>query len=128
MAQISITTKPSGFDKSRLEVGTFTIDELGKKEWIRHNHPTQDRRLKVERKDSGYGSATIDWVVLIPDDYPLMLAKITDDRRHPKKVEVLWEPAPVQGDVNRPKKIQRAFELAEGNEELTKLLKELLGG
>jgi len=126
MPQISVTTKPSGFDKSWLEVGTFKTDELGRKEWIRQNHPKQDRRLKAERKDSGYGSATIDWVVLIPEDYPLTLAKVTYDRRHPKKIEVLWEPAPVQGDLIRKEKIQRVFELAEGNEELTNLLKELL--
>lgn len=127
MAQISVTTKPSGSDRSWLEVGTFKLDEFGRKEWLRHSHPTQDRRLKIDRKDSGYGSKTIDWVVLIPDDYPLTLAKITYDRRHPKKVEVLWEPSPVQRDLNREEKIQRAFELAEGNAELTDLLKELLG-
>ena len=127
MAQISVTTKPSGADRNWLEVGTFKLDEFGRKEWIRHNQPRQDRRLKVGRKDAGYGNEKIDWVVLIPDDYPLTLAKITYDRRHPKKIEVLWEPAPVQSDLNREEKIQRAFALAEGNEELTNLLKELLG-
>ncbi len=127
MAQISVTTKPSGADRSWLEVGIFELDEFGRKEWVRQNHPTRDRHLKVDRKDSGYGSGTIDWVVLIPDDYPLTLAKITYDRRHPKKVEVLWEPAPSQRDLSREEKIQRVYELAEGNEELTSLLKELLG-
>jgi len=126
MAQISVTTKPSGFDRSWLEVGTFKLDEFGRKEWVRHSHPTQDRRLKVDRKDSGYGSGMIDWVVLIPDDYPLTLAQITYDRRHSKKVETLWEPTPTQRDLSREGKIQRALKLAEGNEELTNLLKELL--
>ena len=123
---VKVTTKPSGADRSWIEAGNFAVDEFGQKKWTRHSHPTQDRRLKVERADSGYASQMIDWLIVIPDNYPLMIAKITYDRRNPKQIDVLWEPSARGQNLEREEKIKRAFELAQGNAELTKLLTELL--
>ena len=122
---VKVTTKPSGADRSWIEAGGFEIDEFGQKKWVRHSHPTQDRRLKVERADSGYASQMIDWMIAIPDNYPLTIAKITYDRRNPKQIDVLWEPSSGGKILSREEKIKRVFELAKGNEELTELLKEL---
>ena len=125
---VKVTTKPSGADRSWIEAGSFEVDDFGQKKWIRHSHPTQDRRLKVERADAGYASQMIDWMIIIPDNYPLTIAKITYDRRHPKQIDVLWEPSSNDSVkiLSREEKIKRVFELAKGNEELTELLKELL--
>jgi hypothetical protein len=124
---VKVTTKPSGADRSWIEAGNFEVDEFGQKKWIRNRHPSKDKRLKVERADSGYASQMIDWIIVIPDNYPLTIAKITYDRRHPKKIDVLWEPSSATGkDLSREEKIKRVFELAPGNEELIELLKELL--
>ena len=95
--KITVTTKPSGFDRNWIEVGTFEADAFNDRQWTRHSHPTQDKRLKISRADSGYASQNIDWIIEIPDNYPLTIAKITYDRRHPKKVEALWEPSSVDG-------------------------------
>ncbi|MFQ6040593.1 MAG: hypothetical protein ACE5PV_07030 [Candidatus Poribacteria bacterium] len=123
---VRVTTKPSGADRSWIEAGSFEVDDFGEKKWIRRSHPTQDRRLKVERADSGYASQMIDWMIVIPDNYPLTIAKITYDRRHPKQIDVLWSPSSSEQNLDREEKIKRAFELAQGNAELTELLKELL--
>jgi len=122
---VKVTTKPSGADRSWIEAGNFELDEFGQKKWIRLSHPSQDRRLKVERGDSGYAGQLIDWMIVIPDNYPLTIAKITYDRRNPKQIDVLWEPTSGE-DSSREEKIKRAFELSQENEELTELLKELL--
>ena len=123
---VKVTTKPSGADRSWIEAGSFEVDGFGQKKWVRHSHPTQDRLLKVERADAGYAGQMIDWMIVIPDNYPLTIAKITYDRRNPKQIDVLWEPSSSGENVSREEKIKRAFELAQGNEELTELLKELL--
>ena len=125
---VKVTTKPSGADRNWIEAGSFEVDEFGQKKWIRHSHPTQDRKLKVERADSGYASQMIDWMIVIPDNYHLTIAKITYDRRHPKQIDVLWEPpsSSIGKTLSREEKINRVFELVQGNEELTGLLRELL--
>lgn len=126
MPRIEVTTKPNGAGRNWLEVGTFEIDSLGRKQWIKKNVPHQESTLTVDRQYSERGE-TIDWIVLIPDNYPYALAKITYDRLKPKNMEVLWEPgSSVESDNSRELKKKRAIELAAGNEELTSLLKELL--
>ena len=125
MKRIEVTTKPNGAGRNWLEVGTFEVDVLGRKQWIKKNVPYQDSNLTVDRKYSERGE-TIDWIVLIPEDYPYSLVKVTYDRLNPKDLKVLWEPGASDKDEDsRENKIKRAFELAEGNDELTSLLKEL---
>ena len=127
MERIEITTKPNGAGRSWLEVGSFEVDSLGRKQWVNKNVPHQESKLTVDRQYSARGE-TIDWIVLIPDDYPLTLVKVTYDRLNPKDLEVLWElEASNRTKNSRESKKKRAFELAAGNEELTSLLKELLG-
>ncbi len=127
MQRIEITTKPNGAGRNWLEVGYFETDTLGRKQWIKKNVPHQESKLIVDRQYSARGE-TIDWIVLIPENYPLTLVKVTYDRLSPKNLEVLWDAeAPSQSEASREDKISRAFELASGNEELTTLLKELLG-
>ncbi len=126
MPRIEVTTKPNGAGRNWLEVGTFEIDSLGRKQWIKKNVPHQESTLTVDRQYSERGE-TIDWIVLIPENYPYALAKITYDRLKPKNLEVLWEPgSSTDSDNSRENKKKRAIELAAGNEELTSLLKELL--
>ena len=126
MQRIEITTKPNGAGRNWLEVGYFETDGFGRNEWIKKDVPHQDRRLKADRRYSDRAE-TIDWILLVPDDYPLTIIKVTYDRLSPRKVDVTWEQGSTpQGEISREDKIKRAFELADGNEELSSLLKELL--
>ena len=126
MQRIEVTTKPNGAGRNWLEVGHFETDALDRKQWVKKNVPHQDSKLTVDRQYSARGE-TIDWIVIIPENYPFTLVKVTYDRLNPKKLEVLWSP---DGDADaedaRAEKIKRAFELAADNDELTNLLKELL--
>ena len=124
MQRINVTTKPNGAGRSWLEIGAFETDQFERKQWVKRNVPHQDRRLKTDRRYSDRGE-TIDWIILVPDDYPMTLVKVNYDRLNPRKVELLWEPGGTP-EVSREEKIKRAFELAAGNEELATLLKELL--
>ena len=126
MQRIEVTTKPNGAGRNWLEVGLFEVDTLGRKQWVKKNVPHQDSKLTVDREYSERGE-TIDWIVLIPENYPLTLVKVMYDRLNPKDLEVLWEPgASNQSEDSLESKKKRAFELAAGNEELISLLKELL--
>jgi hypothetical protein len=126
MERIEITTKPNGAGRNWLEVGQFETDGLGRKKWVKQNAPHQDRRLKADRQYSARGE-TIDWILLIPDDYPRTIVKVNYDRLNPREIQVIWEPGGTsQPEVSREDKIKRAFELAAENAELTNLLKELL--
>lgn len=126
MQRIEVTTKPNGAGRNWLEIGTFEIDALGRKQWVKKNVPHQESKLTVDRQYSERGE-TIDWIVLIPENYPLTLIKVTYDRLNPMDLEVLWEPGTSnQIKDSREIKKKRAFELAAGNEELMSLLKELL--
>lgn len=126
MQRIEVTTKPNGAGRNWLEVGYFETDALDRKQWIKKNVPHQDAKLTVDRQYSARGE-TIDWILLIPENYPFTLVKVTYDRLNPRELEVLWAPdgAP-QPETSREHKIKRALELASDNEELTALLKELL--
>ena len=126
MQRIEITTKPNGAGRNWLEVGHFETDALDRKQWVKKNVPHQDSKLIVDRQYSARGE-TIDWIVIIPENYPLTLVKVTYDRLNPKALEVLWSPdGDAESDGAREDKIKRVFELAAGNDELTNLLKELL--
>ncbi|RKU39073.1 hypothetical protein C6496_03140 [Candidatus Poribacteria bacterium] len=126
MPRIEITTKPNGAGRNWLEVGHFETDTLGRKQWIKKNVPHQESKLTVDRQYSARGE-TIDWIVIIPENYPFSLAKVTYDRLNPKEIEVLWDPEGTsQTETNREEKIKRVYELAAGNDELVNLLKELL--
>ena len=125
MKRIEVTTKPNGAGRNWLEVGTFEVDVFDRKQWVKKNVPYQDSNLTVDRKYSERGE-TIDWIVLIPENYPYCLVKVTYDRLNPKDLEVLWEPGSNTDETDSLEKKKRAFELAEGNDELTSLLKELL--
>ncbi len=126
MQRIEVTTKPNGAGRNWLEVGSFEVDALGRKQWVKKNVPYQESKLTVDRQYSERGE-TIDWIVLIPENYPLTLIKVTYDRLNPMDLEVLWEPGTSnQTEDSREIKKKRAFELAAGNEELISLLKELL--
>ena len=125
MPRISVTTKPNGAGRSWLEVGHFETDEFGRKQWHKQDVPNQDRRLRVDRQYSDRGE-TVDWIIVVPENYPLTIAKIKYDRLNPKEIEVVWEPEREKSTDDREAKVQRAMELASGNEELTQLLKELL--
>ena len=127
MHRIEVTTKPNGSGRNWLEVGTYEVDSLGRNQWVKKNVPYQDSKLTVDRQYSDRGE-TIDWIVLIPENYPYTLVKITYDRLNPKDLEVLWEPGKSSNtDENLENKKKRVFELASGNDELISLLKELLG-
>ncbi|MDE0299793.1 MAG: hypothetical protein OXN17_14255 [Candidatus Poribacteria bacterium] len=127
MERIEITTKPNGAGRNWLEVGSFEIDGFGREEWIKKNAPQQDRRLRVDRRYSDRAE-TIDWILLVPDDYPLTIIKMNYDRLNPRKVDVIWEPkAASQTESGREDRIRRIFELAQGNDELMALLKEEFG-
>lgn len=126
MQRIEITTKPNGAGRNWLEVGHFETDPLDRKQWIKENVPHQDGKLTVDRQYSGRGE-TIDWIIIIPENYPFTLVKVTYDRLNPKAVEVLWSPDGIpESEAAHDEKIKRVFELAAGNDELTNLLKELL--
>ena len=126
MQRIEITTKPNGAGRNWLEVGHFETDALGRKQWVKKNVPHQDSKLTVDRQYSARGE-TIDWIVIIPENYRFTLVKVTYDRLNPKELDVLWSPDGCSGaEAAREGKIKRIFELAAGNDELTALLKELL--
>lgn len=126
MHRIEVTTKPNGAGRNWLEVGVYEVDSLGRKQWVKKNVPYQDSKLTVDRNYTERGEK-IDWIVLIPEDYPFTLVKITYDRLNPKSIEVLWEPCSYSENENSLEtKKKRAFELAADNEELSALLKELL--
>ena len=130
MQRIEITTKPNGAGRNWLEVGHFETDALDRKQWVKKNVPHQDAKLTVDRQYSARGE-TIDWIIIIPESYPLTLVKVTYDRLNPKQLEVLWSPdgsseSETETESARDEKIKRVFELAAGNDELTNLLKELL--
>jgi len=126
MERINVTTKPNGPRRSWLEVGEFKFDQFGKKRWVKDRTPDQDSRLESHREYSGYsGGQTIDWIIDIPDDYPLTLVKVLFDRLNPKRYELLWSPTGEVAD-DREAKVKKAFELAKDNPELMSLLKELL--
>lgn len=126
MQRIEVTTKPNGAGRNWLEVGYFETDALDRKQWIKKNVPHQDAKLTVDRQYSARGE-TIDWILLIPENYPFTLVKVTYDRLNPRELEVLWAPDGVpQPETSREDKIKRALELASDNEELSGLLKELL--
>ena len=126
MQRIEITTKPNGAGRNWLEVGHFETDALDRKQWVKKNVPHQDSKLVVDRQYSARGE-TIDWIVIIPENYPFTLVKVTYDRLNPKKLEVLWSPdETTEAEDAREDKIKRALELAADNDELTNLLKELL--
>lgn len=129
MSDIRVTTKPDGFGRSWLEVGSYRTDAFERRVWYKEGSPTQDGRLKVHREYAGRaGGEVINWIIQIPEEYPLSLAKITFDRINPQQVELLWSPEPVsEGNLGavRLQKIQRSLELAQGNSELTALLRDL---
>ena len=128
MQRIEVTTKPNGAGRNWLEVGHFETDALDRKQWVKKNVPHQDSKLTVDRQYSARGE-TIDWIVIIPDNYPFTLVKVTYDRLNPKALEILWSPdgtSESESETTREDKIKRAFELAADNDELTNLLKELL--
>ena len=125
MQRINVTTKPNGAGRSWLEVGHFETDNLGRKQWVRQNVPHQDGRLKTDRQYSDRGE-TVNWILLVPDEYPLTIVKVNYDRLSPRTLEVIWELGGHTSETTREEKIKRVFELALGNEELTNLLKELL--
>ena len=125
MPQINVTTKPNGAGRSWLEVGYYETDSFGRKQWIKREVPHNDRRLTTDRQYSDRGE-TVDWIILVPDNYPLTIVKVNYDRLNPRQFEVVWEPE--SGDeTSREDKIKRVFELSSENEELSNLLKELLG-
>ena len=126
MQRIEVTTKPNGAGRNWLEVGYFETDTLDRKQWIKKNMPHQESKLTVDRQYSARGE-TIDWIVIVPENYPFTLVKVTYDRLNPKALEVLWSPdGTPESRTAREDKIKRVFELATGNDELTNLLKELL--
>ncbi len=125
MPQINVTTKPNGAGRSWLEVGHYETDSFGRKQWIKREVPHNDRRLTTDRQYSDRGE-TVDWIILVPDNYPLTIAKVNYDRLNPRQLEVIWEPEGGLSKTDREDKIKRVFELTSGNEELTNLLKELL--
>ena len=128
MQRIEITTKPNGAGRNWLEVGHFETDALDRKQWVKTNVPHQDTKLTVDRQYSARGE-TIDWIIIIPENYSFTLVKVTYDRLNPKQLEVLWSPdatPEAESENARDKKIKRVFELAADNDELTNLLKELL--
>ena len=126
MHRIEVTTKPNGAGRNWLEVGYFETDTLGRKQWIKKNVPYQESKLTVDRQYSARGE-TIDWIVIIPENYPSTLVKVNYDRLNPKEFEVLWDPdGASHSEIAREDKIKRIFELADGNDELTGLLKEIL--
>lgn len=130
MERIEVTTKPNGAGRNWLEVGHFETDALGRKQWVKKNVPHQESKLTVDRQYSARGE-TIDWIVIIPENYPFTLVKVTYDRLNPKQLEVLWSPDGTpesESETTREDKIKRVFELAADNDELTNLLKELLSG
>ncbi len=125
MPQINVTTKPNGAGRSWLEVGRYETDSFGRKQWLKQNVPHQDRRLTTDRQYSDRGE-TVDWIILVPDNYPLTIVKVNYDRLNPRQFEIIWEPDGGMSESSRENKIKRVFELTSGNEELTSLLKELL--
>ena len=125
MPQINVITKPNGAGRSWLEVGYYETDPFGRKQWIKREVPHNDRRLTTDRQYSDRGE-TVDWIILVPDNYPLTIVKVNYDRLNPRQLEVIWEPEGGMSETSREDKIKRVFELTSGNEELTNLLKELL--
>ncbi|HHZ88990.1 TPA: hypothetical protein EYN98_09980 [Candidatus Poribacteria bacterium] len=123
MHRVEVTTKPNGSGRTWLEVGNFEVDEFGRQNWIKKNIPHQDRNLKLDRRHSDRGE-TIDWILMIPDDYDLTLVRVKYDRLNPRELELLWTPN--EQNLNYQEKINRAYELARENDELISLLTDLL--
>ena len=123
MHRVEVTTKPNGSGRTWLEVGNFEVDEFGRQNWIKKNIPHQDRNLKLDRRHSDRGE-TIDWILMIPDDYDLTLVRVKYDRLNPRELELLWTPN--EQNLNHQEKINRAYELARENDELISLLTDLL--
>ena len=123
MHRVEVTTKPNGSGRTWLEVGNFEVDEFGRQNWIKKNIPHQDRNLKVDRRHSDRGE-TIDWILMIPDDYDLTLVRVKYDRLNPRELELLWTPN--EQNLNYQEKINRVYELARENDELISLLTDLL--
>ena len=123
MHRVEVTTKPNGSSRTWLEVGNFEVDEFGRQNWIKKNIPHQDRNLKLDRRHSDRGE-TIDWILMIPDDYDLTLVRVKYDRLNPRELELLWTPN--EQNLNYQEKINRAYELARENDELISLLTDLL--
>jgi len=121
--RVEVTTKPNGSGRTWLEVGNFEVDEFGRQNWIKKNIPHQDRNLKVDRRHSDRGE-TIDWILMIPDDYDLTLVRVKYDRLNPRELELLWTPN--EQNLNYQEKINRVYELARENDELISLLTDLL--
>ena len=106
MQRIEVTTKPNGAGRNWLEVGSFEVDALGRKQWVKKNVPHQESKLTVDRQYSERGE-TIDWIVLIPENYPLTLIKVTYDRLNPMDLEVLWEPG-TSNQIKDSREIKRS--------------------
>ena len=123
MHRVEVTTKPNGSGRTWLEVGNFEVYEIGRQNWIKKNIPHQDRNLKLDRRHSDRGE-TIDWILMIPDDYDLTLVRVKYDRLNPRELELLWTPN--EQNLNYQEKINRAYELARENDELISLLTDLL--
>ena len=126
MKKITTTTKPNGSGRNWLEVGHFVDDEFGHSNWIKKGDPNQDRQLTVNRLHSD-GGATLDWIILIPENYQWTIVKINYDRLNPRSYQILWQPAASSktDQLTKPEKIKRIYQLAAGNEELTNLLDQL---
>ena len=89
MEKVTVTTKPNGAGRNWLEIGHFKDDDFGRSNWIKKGDPNQDRHLKVDRQHSDRGD-TLDWVILIPENYPWTIVKVSYDRLNPRSYEVLW--------------------------------------
>ena len=73
------------------------------------------------------GGTTLDWIILIPENYQWTIVKINYDRLNPRTYQILWQPAePKTDQLTKPEKIKRIYQLAAGNQELTNLLHQLL--
>ena len=92
----------------------------------------------------------VERVILIPENYPWTIVKISYDRLNPRSYEVLWpladqvettedassasspllvstqQPPRAQDSKTEAEKIERVYQLAEGNDELIRLLNQLL--
>ena len=149
MEKVTVTTKPNGAGRNWLEIGHFKDDDFGRSNWIKKGDLNQDRHLKVDRQHSDRGD-TLDWVILIPENYPWTIVKISYDRLNPRSYEILWpladqvettedassassplliptqQPPLAQDSKTEAEKIERVYQLAEGNDELIRLLNQLL--
>lgn len=126
MEKIITTTKPNGFGRNWLEVGHFIDDDFGHSNWIKKGDPNQDRQLKVHRQHCDRGT-TLNWVILIPENYRWTIVKINYDRLNPRSYQILWQPKDSTKDqLTRSQKVDRVYQLAADNEELIALLHQVL--